>query len=64
LVPVPVIPIIGARRLTQLEDNIASLELSPSDEQLGRLNRLSAAPLGFPMELFKKAGEKCEPVVS
>src|SRR5258705_10739456 len=31
---VPVIPIIGARKLNQLEDNLKSLEISFSPEQL------------------------------
>jgi aryl-alcohol dehydrogenase-like predicted oxidoreductase len=50
--PVPVIPIIGARRLTQLHDNIASLEVSFTPEQLARLDEVSAVSLGFPNELF------------
>src|SRR5438067_1729009 len=32
--PVPVIPIIGARKLSQLKDNLASYDVSLSDEQL------------------------------
>ena len=32
--PVPVIPIIGARKLSQLQDNLASFDLTLSAEQL------------------------------
>ena len=43
-----VIPIIGARKLAQVEDNLASLELQLSDEQIERLDAVSAIELGFP----------------
>ena len=46
--PVPVIPIIGARKLAQIEDNIRSLDVKISSEQLQRLDKASAVPLGFP----------------
>src|SRR5689334_18303465 len=36
--PVPVIPIIGARKLSQLQDNLASFELQLSPEQLKKLD--------------------------
>ncbi len=49
---VPVIPIIGARKLTQLEDNIKSLEISFSAEQLRRLDEASAVSMGFPHDFF------------
>ena len=51
--PVPVIPIIGARKLSQLEDNLASVSLSLSPEQLARLDKVSAVSLGFPHEFLK-----------
>jgi len=50
--PVPVIPIIGARKLSQLEDNLKSLEISFTDDQLRRLDTASAIPLGFPHDFF------------
>ena len=50
--PVPVIPIIGARKLTQLKDNIRSLDVVLSPEQLQRLNKVSAISLGFPHDFF------------
>src|SRR6202011_336729 len=46
--PVPVIPIIGARKLSQLQDNLASLELILSAEQLKTLDQASRIELGFP----------------
>lgn len=49
---VPVIPIIGARKLNQLEDNLKSLEISFSPEQLRRLDDTSAVPMGFPHDLL------------
>jgi aryl-alcohol dehydrogenase-like predicted oxidoreductase len=49
---VPVIPIVGARKLTQLEDNLKSLEITFSPEQIGRLDAASAVPMGFPHDFF------------
>lgn len=49
---VPVIPIIGARKLAQLEDNLASLTLELSPEQVTRLDAASAIDPGFPYELY------------
>src|SRR5216683_2884782 len=39
--PVPVIPIIGARKLSQLQDNLASIELTLSADQLRTLDEAS-----------------------
>jgi aryl-alcohol dehydrogenase-like predicted oxidoreductase len=50
--PVPVIPIIGARKLSQLEDNLKSLEFSLTPDQVRRLDEASAIPLGFPHDFF------------
>lgn len=43
-----IIPILGARTLEQLKDNMAVLEWSLTDAQLERLSKVSAIPLGFP----------------
>jgi hypothetical protein len=51
---VPVIPIIGARKLPQLQDNLASLELSFTADQLKSLDEASRIELGFPQELFTR----------
>ena len=52
--PVPVIPIIGARKLSQLQDNLASLDLSLSREQVQALDEASQIDLGFPYHLYAK----------
>jgi aryl-alcohol dehydrogenase-like predicted oxidoreductase len=51
---IPVIPIIGARRIPQLQDNLASLELRLTAEQLSALNDASAIEMGFPHDFFEK----------
>ena len=50
---IPVIPIIGARRIAQLQDNLASLELTLTPEQLLTLNDASAIEMGFPHDFFE-----------
>jgi aryl-alcohol dehydrogenase-like predicted oxidoreductase len=50
--PVPVIPIIGARKISQLQDNIASLEVSLTREQVALLDGASKIDLGFPHEFY------------
>ena len=52
--PVPVIPIIGARKLTQLQDNLASLDLQLSREQVQALDDASQIDLGFPYSMYAK----------
>jgi diketogulonate reductase-like aldo/keto reductase len=51
---VPVIPIIGARRLSQLQDNLASLDLNLSDKQLKTLDEASQIELGFPYGMYSR----------
>jgi aryl-alcohol dehydrogenase-like predicted oxidoreductase len=43
------IPIVGARRATQLQDNLGALNFTLPDEQLARLNQVSNFQLGFPL---------------
>jgi aryl-alcohol dehydrogenase-like predicted oxidoreductase len=52
--PVPVIPIIGARRLSQLQDNLRSFDLTLSADQIRMLDEASRIALGFPYELYAK----------
>ena len=52
--PVPVIPIIGARKLSQLQDNLASFDLSLSTEQVQALDEASHIDLGFPYYLYAR----------
>jgi aryl-alcohol dehydrogenase-like predicted oxidoreductase len=49
---VPVIPIVGARKINQLQDNIASLTLSLTKEQVDLLSEASAIQLGFPHDFY------------
>lgn len=49
---VPVIPIIGARRMAQLEDNLASFTLELTAEQVAALDAASAVDMGFPQEMY------------
>lgn len=49
---IPVIPIIGARRMSQLKDNLDSATVKLSPEQLSALNEASAIELGFPHEFY------------
>jgi len=53
--PVPVIPIIGARKLTQLQDNLASFDLTLSADHLKTLDEASRIELGFPYDMYAKA---------
>jgi aryl-alcohol dehydrogenase-like predicted oxidoreductase len=52
--PVPVIPIIGARKLSQLQDNLASFDLTLSPEQLKTLDEASRIEPGFPYSMYAK----------
>ena len=52
--PVPIIPFIGARNLSQLQDNLASVELTLSADQLKTLDEASRIELGFPHDLYAK----------
>src|SRR5471030_3415854 len=53
--PVPLIPIIGARKLSQFQDSLASFEVTLSADQLKTLDEASAIELGFPYEMYAKA---------
>jgi len=49
---VPVIPIIGRAQLAQIEDNIRSLNVTLSPEQLQRLDGVTAVSMGFPQNTW------------
>ena len=51
---IPVIPIVGARKLPQLEDNLASLTLTLSDAQVKALDEASHIELGFPHDFYTR----------
>ncbi len=49
-----VVPIIGARRPAQLEDNLASLTLTLADDQLRLLDEASRVEQGFPHDFYRR----------
>jgi diketogulonate reductase-like aldo/keto reductase len=51
---VPVIPIIVARKVSHLQDNLASFDLTLSTDQLQRLDEASRIELGFPYDFYVK----------
>jgi aryl-alcohol dehydrogenase-like predicted oxidoreductase len=52
--PQPVIPIIGARKLTQVKDNLACVDVKLAPAQIDRLDAASKIELGFPMDMLAK----------
>jgi aryl-alcohol dehydrogenase-like predicted oxidoreductase len=50
-------PVLGVRTLAQLEDNLGSLGVELSEEQLARLDMVSQVPKVFPMNLLKSPAE-------
>jgi aryl-alcohol dehydrogenase-like predicted oxidoreductase len=51
---VPVIPIVGARRLEQFRDNLACLDLRLDQSQVERLDTASRVELGFPHDFYSR----------
>ncbi|MFI6731914.1 aldo/keto reductase [Nonomuraea sp. NPDC050451] len=47
-------PIVGARTLAQLEDNLGALDVRFSDSQLAALEEVSRVDLGFPHEFLAR----------
>jgi aryl-alcohol dehydrogenase-like predicted oxidoreductase len=52
--PQPVIPIIGARKFAQFQDNMASADLQLGPDHLKQLDEASHVELGFPHDFFKR----------
>ena len=52
--PMPIIPIIGARRMAQLRDNLAYLDVTLESAHLGRLDAASRVDLGFPGTFYAR----------
>jgi aryl-alcohol dehydrogenase-like predicted oxidoreductase len=48
------IPIVGATKVEQLADNLKTVDVILSDDQMKRLDDVSAVPLGFPGDFFKE----------
>lgn len=53
------LPILGARKLDQFEDNLKCLEVTISPEQMAQLDKISAIELGFPHDFI--TGEFVQP---
>jgi aryl-alcohol dehydrogenase-like predicted oxidoreductase len=52
--PAVTAPIIGARTLKQLEDNLGALDVAFTDDQRRRLDEISAIELGFPHAMLAR----------
>lgn len=50
--PGTVIPIIGAKKVAQLEDNLGCLNIHLTDEQMAKLDKVSEIELGFPGSFY------------
>lgn len=50
------IPIVGATKVAQLEENLKTINVSLTKEHLQKLDEVSAIDLGFPGEFFKEDG--------
>jgi aryl-alcohol dehydrogenase-like predicted oxidoreductase len=51
---IPVIPILGARKLSQFNDNLQSLSLTLTPEQVKVLDEASRIELGFPHDFYQR----------
>ncbi|MGO9013215.1 MAG: aldo/keto reductase [Bryobacteraceae bacterium] len=51
---IPVIPIVGARKLSQFEDNLQSLSLTLTPEQVQALDQASSIEPGFPYSMYSR----------
>lgn len=52
--------IVGAKRLDQLEDNIAATELSLTGDELDTLDAVSALPAEYPGWMFERQGARAQ----
>ncbi len=53
-----IIPVVGARTATHVQDNLDSLKYTLTAEQISRLNAVSAIELGFPHDFLAGEGVK------
>lgn len=51
--PIDVIPIIGSRKVAQVQENLACLEFKLTTEQMQELDSVSAIELGFPHDFLQ-----------
>jgi aryl-alcohol dehydrogenase-like predicted oxidoreductase len=54
--PAVTAPLVGARSLAQLDDNLGALQIELAPEQQARLDEASAIELGFPHEALRRLG--------
>ncbi|RFZ81271.1 aldo/keto reductase [Mucilaginibacter terrenus] len=52
------IPIVGATKIDQIKDNLKTVDVSLSAEQINRLNEVSKIELGFPGDFFNEDAVK------
>jgi len=52
------IPIVGATKLSQMQDNLGAVDLMLTENHLSRLGAVSKIDLGFPGEFYKEDGVK------
>jgi aryl-alcohol dehydrogenase-like predicted oxidoreductase len=50
-------PVLGARTLAQLEDNLGALDVELSEEHIARLDAASAVPKVFPLDVLQGPAE-------
>jgi aryl-alcohol dehydrogenase-like predicted oxidoreductase len=50
--PESIVPILGARRLSQIRDNLSSLDVTLTEEHIRRLDEVSRIELGFPHDFY------------
>ena len=48
-----IIPIVGARKVSHIKDNLNCINVQLSNEQMNQLNEISQIELGFPHDFFK-----------
>jgi len=58
LVGAPIIPILGARSVAQLRDNLGALDFSLTAEQLSQLDGIDPIKLGFPHDFLRSDNVK------
>ncbi len=49
-----IVPIVGARKVSQITDLMGAVEWRLSDEHIAKLNEISHIPLGFPHEFLER----------
>lgn len=63
---VNVVPLLGGRKIQQLEDNIAALSIRLTDEQINQIDEIKEFDIGFPMNFVSgdpKLGFKRTPLI-